>query len=324
MWRSTQETTAVLDARDKLIGLIRHAVEDEAGASLVATPGTPTRRGGYETTLMIARNGTATALTIEVAWYPDSARFTLSGPAVQLAGEAFWAARGLHLRRKHGSYGPLQCSLLVPYADGDRASRLLAVLPALAAPGLNSYKFDVLAVTTINVRALTEEQARAMIGGLDSITTRTAGDGIEAAGLNVTTGDYDVVNVCPRGPGYLVGAETRDGKEVSVTALEIIPESVLPAAWAALEAELAEADLALAGDSNDDEHDALNGLAEAVRRLLDRSGHPRAATSSPAPAPGLDFPHGPTASTLARPARAAAPGTTSPPPAQRPRRAGGR
>jgi hypothetical protein len=182
---------------------------------------------------------------------------------------------------------------------------------------LNVYKFDVIAVTTVNVRAETEDQARAMIDGLNSITTRTTGDDIEAAaGLGVSTSDYDVVNVSPRGRGYLVSAETQGGDEVSVSALEIIPEPTLTADLAGLREELAEADRALAGDSNDAEHDALYGLAEAVRGLLGESGHPRTGKPSAVMHPGLDFPHAPTASTPADTARSAASGTATPPAAR--------
>jgi hypothetical protein len=194
---------------------------------------------------------------------------------------------------------------------------------------LNSYKFDVIAVTTVNVRAETEDQARAMIDGLNSITTRTTGDDIEAAyGLDVSTSDYDVVNVSPLGRGYLVSAETQGGAQISVSTLEIIPEPTLTADRAWLREGLAGADRALAGDSNDAGHDALRGLAEAVRALLGGSGHSRAAKSSPALHPGLDFPHAPTARTPADPAQPAASGTATPPAArtatQAPRRARGR
>ena len=194
---------------------------------------------------------------------------------------------------------------------------------------LNSYKFDVIAVTTVNVRAETEDQARAMVDGLNSITTRTTGDDIEAAaGLDVSTDDYDVVNVSPLGRGYLVSAETQGGEEISVSTLKIIPEPTLTADRAGLREELAEADRALAGDSNDAEHDARHGLAEAVRALLDGSGDSRAGKSSLALHPGLDFPYAPTAITPADAAQPAASGTATPPAAltatQAPRRAMGR
>lgn len=200
---------------------------------------------------------------------------------------------------------------------------------AARAQQLNSYKFDVIAVATVNVRAETEDRARAMIDGLNSITTRTTGDDIETAyDLDVSTRDYDVVNISPRGRGYLVSAETGGGEEISVSALELIPEPIVAADWAGLREELAEADRALAGDSNDAEDDALHGLAEAVRAHLDGSGHPRTGMSSPAVQAGLNFPHPPAASTPAGPAQPAVSGTAAPPAArtatQPPRRARGR
>lgn len=124
----------MIDARDKLLGLIRHAIEDEAGLELVTSPGKPTPRGGYDTTWMFVQNGTATSLVIEAAWYPGSASFTLAGPAVEQADEAFFAARRLHRDERYINHGPLQCRLFVPYADGERVDQLIAVLPALLAP----------------------------------------------------------------------------------------------------------------------------------------------------------------------------------------------
>jgi hypothetical protein len=301
----------VIDARENLTSLIRRAIEDEANFELATSPGRPTQRGGYDTSWMFAQDGTATPLTIEAAWYPASASFTLSGPAVDRADEAFWSARGLHRSQKNVNHGPLQCRLFIEYADGGRVDQLLGVLPALLAPyrqdavpsgdfpdavtlQLNSYKFDVNAVVTVNVRAETEDRARAMIDGLNSITTRTTGDDIEAAaGLDVSTSDYDVVTVDPRGRGYLVSAETQGGQEISVSSLELIPEPTLPDDLAGLREELAEADRALVGDSNDAEHDALHGLAETVRGLLDGSSHSRPGKSSPATrarAAQVDFP----------------------------------
>jgi hypothetical protein len=124
----------VIDARDKLTGLIRRAIEDEAGLELAVSPGRPTPRGGYDTTWMFAQIGTATYLTIEAAWYPDSASLDLGGAAVERADEAFWQARGLHRGQKNVNHGPLQCHVFVPYADGDRVDLLRGVLPALLAP----------------------------------------------------------------------------------------------------------------------------------------------------------------------------------------------
>lgn len=133
----------------------------------------------------------------------------------------------------------------------------------------NSYTFDVVAVTTVKVRAGTEEQARAMIDGLNTISTQTTGDDIQAAReLNVSTSDYDVTYVSPRGHGYLVSAETKGGAEIEVGALELIPEPVLPHGLAGLRGELAEADRFLAGDDYADAHEALHDLAEAAREVL--------------------------------------------------------
>jgi hypothetical protein len=216
-----------------------------------------------------------------------------------------------------------------PGAQGTAAAIAAPSTTGAAARPLNSYKFDIVAVTTVNVRAETEEQARAMIDGLNSITTRTTGDDIEAAhGLDVSADDYDVVNVSPRGRGYLVSAETQGGQGIGISAHEESPEPILAGDRAGLREELAEADRALAGDSNDAEHDALHGLAEAVRGLLDGSSRSRAEKPGPATHPGLDFPHAPTASTPAGPVQPAAPGKAAPPAAriatQEPRRARGR
>jgi len=143
---------------------------------------------------------------------------------------------------------------------------------------LNSYKFDVIAVTTVNVRAETEEQARAMIDGLNSITT---GDGIEAVhGLDVSTRDYDVANVSPRGRGYLFSAEAPGGEEISISEFEEFAELIMVDDLAGLREELAEADRALAGDSNDAEHEALHGLTETLRGLLAGSSPWRPGKSS--------------------------------------------
>jgi hypothetical protein len=122
----------VTDARDRLIGLIRQAIEDEAGLELVTQPGRATPRGGYETTWMLARDGTATAMTIEAVWYLDTAGFTLTGPAVEQAEGAFWSDRGLFRSRQNAGRGPLQCRILTRYGDADRIGQLLSVLPALA------------------------------------------------------------------------------------------------------------------------------------------------------------------------------------------------
>ena len=150
-----------------------------------------------------------------------------------------------------------------------------AATPGTAAGQRNEYTFDIAALTTVKVRAATEGEARGMIDGLTSITTRTAGDGIETAyGLDVSTSDCDVVEVSPRGRGYLVSAETRDGEEISVTADEIFPDLIRPSDLAGLRGKLAAADRALAGDNSDADLDALHGLAEAVRGLFGGSGHP--------------------------------------------------
>ena len=124
----------MVDAQDKMTGLIRRAIEDKGHLELVTSSGKPTPRGGYDTTWMFAQNGTNTFLTIEAAWYPQSASFTLTGSAVERAEDAFWADRGLIRSRQGAGRGPLQCRLLVPYAGGDRADLLLAVLRGLLAP----------------------------------------------------------------------------------------------------------------------------------------------------------------------------------------------
>lgn len=121
----------MIDARDKITGLIRRAIEDEGDLELVTSPGKPTPRGGYDTTWMLAQDGTATFLAIEAAWYPRRAAFTLTGPAVERAHDAFWTDLGLIRSRQGAGRGPLQCRLLVPYAAGDRTDLLLSVLPAL-------------------------------------------------------------------------------------------------------------------------------------------------------------------------------------------------
>jgi hypothetical protein len=170
---------------------------------------------------------------------------------------------------------------------------------------LNSYKFDVIAVTTVNVRAETEEQARAMIDGLNSITTRTTGDDIEAVhGLDVSTRDYDVANVSPRGRGYLVSAEAPGGEEISISEFEEFAEPIMVDDLAGLREELAEADRALEGDSNDAEHEALYGLTETLHGLLAGSSPWRPGKSSLAVS---------TPDATAAPAPPAKPGTVTPP-----------
>lgn len=146
---------------------------------------------------------------------------------------------------------------------------------------LNSYKFDVIAVTTVNVRAETEEQARAMIDGLNSITTRTTGDDIEAVhGLDVSTRDYDVANVSPRGRGHLVSAESPGGEEISISEFEEFAEPIMVDDLAGLREELAKADRFLAGDDYADAHEALHDMAETVRGLLAGSSPWRPGKSS--------------------------------------------
>lgn len=146
---------------------------------------------------------------------------------------------------------------------------------AVLAEQLNLYEFDIAAVVTLKVRAKTEDQARSMIDGLRSISARTTGEDIETVhGLDVSTGDYDVVNVSPLGRGYLVSAQTKDGKEISVSEDELIPEPILAPDRAGIMEDLAEADRALAGDSIDAVDHALHGLAERVRGLLDDNGNP--------------------------------------------------
>jgi hypothetical protein len=211
----------VIDARDKLTGLIRRAIEDQAGLELVTSRGKPTPRGSYDTTWMFAQDGAATPMTIEAAWYPSSASFTLAGPAVDRTDETFWTDRGLHRGRKNVDSGPLQCHLFVPYADAGRVNLLLGVLPALLPPNHQ----DTFADTSPRVAAATS---------------------------------YDVVNLSA-------------GRR------------------AVLSHELAQADRALAGDSTDDEHTALHGLAAAVRGLLDGSGHSRTRKSAPGLAAGQEF-----------------------------------
>ena len=74
-------------------------------------------------------------------------------------------ARGQHQPDKHGCRP----------AAGGRGN------PGTAAGLRNVYTFDIAALTTVKVHAATEDQARSMIDGLTSITTRTAGDDIETA-----------------------------------------------------------------------------------------------------------------------------------------------
>jgi hypothetical protein len=108
-----------------------------------------------------------------------------------------------------------------------------------------------------------------MIDGLNSITTRTTGDDIEAVhGLDVSTRDYDVANVAPRGRGYLVSAESSGGEEISISEFEEFAEPIMADDLAGLREELAKADRFLAGDDYADAHEALHDLTETVRGLL--------------------------------------------------------
>jgi hypothetical protein len=184
----------VIDARDKLAGLIRHAIEDEARLELVTSPGKPTPRGGYDTTWMYVQNGTATSMTIEAAWYPGSASFTLSGPAVEQADEAFFAARRLHRGQKNVSHGPLQCPVFVPYADGGRVELLRAVLPALLAPCQAETTADSPGLH-VTVAAPDGTEQRYRVSGDETLTVLVEGQ--------------PVLGVDRHGPGRWIGDEWR-------------------------------------------------------------------------------------------------------------------
>ena len=181
----------MIDAQDKMTGLIRRAIEDKGHLELVTRSGKPTPRGGYDTTWMFAQNGTDTFLTIEAAWYPQSASFTLTGPAVEGAEDAFWADRGLIRSRQGAGRGPLQCRLLVPYAGGDRAALLLAALPALLAP---------YATTTADSPGL-----HVVVAASDGTEHhhRVSGDGT----LTVLVEGQPVLGVDRQGPGRWIGEE---------------------------------------------------------------------------------------------------------------------
>ena len=130
-----------------------------------------------------------------------------------------------------------------------------------------TYTFDVLAVATVTVTTdAGEDAARQAIDSLIAIST-TAVPGeldVEIAPRGTV---FDVRTVAPRGRGYLVDAISEDDKEVSVTT-ESIREPIDGADRNQLRAELDNANAALDGDSNDDEHDALYGLAQAVANVL--------------------------------------------------------
>lgn len=125
------------EARDKITGLIRHAIEDQAHLELVTSEGKPTPRGGYPTTFMYAQLGNATLLTIEVAWYPGSASFDLYGPAVDAADDALWTGRPEERRlrrgKQHYDHGRLQFSTFFHYSEGAKLDDLLWLVPVLLA-----------------------------------------------------------------------------------------------------------------------------------------------------------------------------------------------
>jgi hypothetical protein len=54
----------LIDARTKLTGLIRQAVEDQAGLELVTSEGHRTPRDGYLAEHLLAQQGNATVLAV--------------------------------------------------------------------------------------------------------------------------------------------------------------------------------------------------------------------------------------------------------------------
>jgi hypothetical protein len=125
------------DARNKITGLIRQAIENN-GFELVTSPGKPTR-DGYPLTHMYAQAGTATRLGIDAAWFGSSASFELYGPAVEQADPEFFTSRKLY-RGLSGSRGirRLHCSILVPFSDGARIDTLLGATQDLLTPAGSS------------------------------------------------------------------------------------------------------------------------------------------------------------------------------------------
>jgi hypothetical protein len=126
----------MITAREKLTEQIRTVVEDETGLQLVTSPGRIAARGGFETTHMYAQQHNATALSIHVAWYYDSASLTLTGPAVDRTDPAWWDARevrGLYLTHRDGTGRP-EGRVLVSYSKGEVIDGTLAALSGLLSP----------------------------------------------------------------------------------------------------------------------------------------------------------------------------------------------
>lgn len=120
------------EARDKITGLIRHAVEDQAHLELVTSEGKRTPRGGYPTCYLYAQRGTATVMTIEARWYSTAAAFDLYGPAVDdPADDSLWASRDLCRIQEQVDQGRQQIHILVPYNNEGQLGKLLWLVPAL-------------------------------------------------------------------------------------------------------------------------------------------------------------------------------------------------
>lgn len=132
-----------------------------------------------------------------------------------------------------------------------------------------TYTFDVATIATIKVTTdAGEAAAREAVNAIDAISVTATSDELDlTADVAAGTG-YDVTTVAPRSRAYLVYAVDADGQEAPVTDDGGIPEPITGDWRRPLAGELAGAEAALDGDSNDAEHDALYGLAETVRAAL--------------------------------------------------------
>lgn len=116
------------DVRDKITGLIRRSIEDTAGLEMVTSAGKPTPRGGHDTTLIYAQRGTATRLTIAAAWYPGSAAFDLTGPAIRPVPPGERKAGDGYREDARGKPG---YHVFLGYSEGPAIDALLRLLDAL-------------------------------------------------------------------------------------------------------------------------------------------------------------------------------------------------
>jgi hypothetical protein len=137
----------------------------------------------------------------------------------------------------------------------------------------HQYTFDIVAVATFHVEAVSYAAARAAVESVQEYHVQTGdAEGCQDPGVSFTLTAVD-----PRGRASLADA---DGDEaIPAAEYQTFTEPLLDATEELL-GMLAEADEALGGDSNDAEHDALYSLRESIAGLLGVGG------DAPSPADG--------------------------------------